>query len=388
MVTVRGYRGLCGRIGAILGGLALVAAAGAGQALAGDRGGPRPGEVSCRAETVSVALAAGQAASYRVWGLLCATRRELATGATVQFLVPGATYDHVYWEFGTVDGRRYDYARAVAAAGFPTFDIDEIGTGQSSHPLSTELTFSATAYVNHQVIQALLHGGVAGARFGRVIEVGHSYGSYLVWEEAGTYHDVAGVIITGLTHYPIADPTSLLGSAFYPAIDDPKFAGSGLDPGYFTTVPGYRPKLFYSADDSDPAVIAADEASKDVVSVTGLSGGLAATMSGISGEITVPVLIIMGGDDAIACGPITPTQNIDCASPTAIETAEKPLYQDAPSVHACSVPGSGHSIALALNHGVVDRDVITWSRAFIGPRGHAAGGRHARHARRLPRDCD
>jgi pimeloyl-ACP methyl ester carboxylesterase len=383
--AVHWYRGRRGLIGAVLGGLALVVAAGAGPALAAGRGGLRPGGVSCRAETVPAALAAGQPARYRVWGLLCATRRELAAGATVQFLVPGATYDHAYWEFGTVDGHRYDYARAVAAAGFPAFDIDEIGVGRSSHPLSTRLTFSATAYVNHQVIQALLHGGVAGTRFGRVIAVGHSYGSYLTWEEAGTYRDVAGIIITGLTHYPIADPDSVLGTAFYPAIDDPKFAGSGLDPGYLTTVPGDRARLFYGTADSDPAMVAADEARKDVVSVTGLSGGLQAGTTGISGHITAPVLIVMGADDALSCGPITPTQNIDCASPAAVEAAETPLYQDAPSVHACSVPGSGHSIALALNHGLENRDAITWSRAFIGQRGQTAGGRRAW---RRPRNCD
>jgi hypothetical protein len=372
-MTVQRYRGRCGLIGAVLAGLTMVLTAGAGPVLAAGRGGA--GGVSCRAYTVPVALAAGQAARYRVWGLLCATRRELAAGSTVQFLVPGATYDHAYWEFGVVDGHRYDYARSVAAAGFPTVDIDEIGTGHSSHPLSTQLTFDATAYVNHQVIQALLDGRAAGARFGRVIEVAHSYGSYLAWEEAGTYHDVAGVIITGLTHYPIANPEALLGTAFYPASNDPKFAGSGLDSGYFTTVPGERLKLFYGAADSDPAVVAADEAGKDAVSVTGLSGGLEAGPMGVSGHITVPVLIIMGADDVMSCGPITATQNIDCGSAAAVTAAETPFYQDAPSVRACSVPGSGHSIALALNHGLEDSDAITWSRAFIGPHGQAAGSR-------------
>lgn len=364
----------CALIGTVL---ALCATAGTGSALAAGRGGGRgPSRVTCRTETVPVALAAGQPASYRVRGLLCATQRELEARATVQFLVPGATYTHAYWEFGTVDGHRYDYARTVAAAGYPAFGIDEIGTGQSSHPLSSELTFSVTAYVNHQVIQALLHGGIARTRFARVIEVGHSYGSYLTWEEAGTYRDVAGVIITGLTHYPVANPDGVLATAFYPAIDDPRFATSGLDPGYLTTVPGVRVSLFYGAADSDPAVVAEDEASKDVVSATGLSQALQAQTTGISGDINVPVLIIMGGADAIACGPITPTQNIDCASPSAVLAAETPLYQDAPSVHACSVPNSGHSIALALNHGLENRDIIAWSRGFLGHR-----------VRRLPLNC-
>jgi pimeloyl-ACP methyl ester carboxylesterase len=384
-MTMQDCRGRRALIGAALAGLVLAVTAATGTALATGRPGWEPSGVDCRSETVPVALAAGQPASYVVRGLLCATRRELAAGSTVQFLVPGATYSHAYWEFGTVDGRRYDYASTVAAAGFPAFAIDEIGTGHSSHPLSTELTFSATAFVNHQVIQALLHGGVGGARFGRVIEVGHSYGSYLTWEEAGTYHDVAGIIITGLTHYPVANPDGVLATAFYPAIDDPRFAGSDLDPGYLTTVPGDRAPLFYSATDSDPAVVTADEASKDVVSVTGLSQGLQAQTTGISGKITVPVLIIMGGDDAIACGPITPAQNIDCASPTAVAAAETPLYQDAPSVHACSVPGSGHSIALALNHGLEDLDAIIWSWTYVGAGNQSVGGHRPA---RLPGNCD
>jgi hypothetical protein len=34
-------------------------------------------------------------------------------------LIPGATYSHGYWDFGT-----YSYARAVAAEGIATFTID------------------------------------------------------------------------------------------------------------------------------------------------------------------------------------------------------------------------------------------------------------------------
>jgi hypothetical protein len=47
---------------------------------------------------------------------------------------------HDYWDFGTVDGRRYSYARDVAARGFPTFAFDEIGSGNSSHPPSTRVS--------------------------------------------------------------------------------------------------------------------------------------------------------------------------------------------------------------------------------------------------------
>jgi hypothetical protein len=43
-------------------------------------------------------------------------------------------------------------------------------------------------------------GAIGGVQFGKVIEVGHSFGSIASWEEAATYHDINGVIITGRIH--------------------------------------------------------------------------------------------------------------------------------------------------------------------------------------------
>ena len=58
------------------------------------------------------------------------------------------------------------------------------------------------------------------------------------------------------------------------AHDGPKFAKSGLDSDYLTTIPGTRITLFYSAPDFDPAALAADEGRKDVVPGSELTTGL------------------------------------------------------------------------------------------------------------------
>ena len=73
-----------------------------------------------------------------------------------------------------------------------------------------------------------------------------------------SFADADGVIVTGSAHFLTA---KFLASAsvLYPAINDPKFAHSGLDPGYVTTMPGTRGALFFSPPDVDPEVIAADE---------------------------------------------------------------------------------------------------------------------------------
>jgi hypothetical protein len=89
----------------------------------------------------------------------------------VQLLIPGATYNYEYWDFGKIDGNEYSYARQVAAQGFPTFAIDPLGSGSSSRPPSDQLTIQAAAFVAHQIVLGLRNGSAAGIRFGKVITV-------------------------------------------------------------------------------------------------------------------------------------------------------------------------------------------------------------------------
>ena len=122
--------------------------------------------VFCRRIDAQVALTPGTPASYTVSGELCATEDELSTGGTVQLLIHGAGYNHTYWDFGTVNGIQYSYARDVAAHGFPTFALDLIGAGNSSHPPSNQVTNEVTAYVAHQIVQGLRSGSVNGSPLG------------------------------------------------------------------------------------------------------------------------------------------------------------------------------------------------------------------------------
>ena len=204
------------------------------------------------------------------------------TPTTVQLLLHGATYRGVYWDF-PYQPERYSYVQALVADGYATLDIDRLGFGSSSHPLSPLVTMETGAHAIHQVIQAARNGTIgaqaAGSRgrgrlggrvSGRfVIVVGHSHGTVIAWREAAAYHDIDGLIATGNTH--MVSPTVGLNIAIhlYPASMDPQFANSGLDPGYLTSRPGDR-GVFYQANDADPNVMAADEATKDTVSLTDL----------------------------------------------------------------------------------------------------------------------
>jgi pimeloyl-ACP methyl ester carboxylesterase len=340
------------------------------------------GQVSCQSYSgIPVALSTGEPQSYAVTGELCATRSELVAGKTVQLLIHGATYNHSYWDFGTVDRVSYSYARDLAAVGYPTFSLDEIGVGQSSHPPSADVDIQVAAFVAHQVVQDLLGGTIGKVRFGRVIEVGHSFGSITTWIEASTYHDVAGAIITGLVHGTTVFALNSTGD-IYPAIDDPRFAGSGLDPGYLTSVPGTRASLFYNTADSDPNVIAQDEATKDVISATEFGSGLAVLGSTVSEGIEVPVLAIIGSQDKINCGLQSSGATFDCSSGQNVAGEEAPFYSSAAQLRACVVPNAGHDLNLELNHDLEEADAIAWSYEYIGQQGIPPIA-----ARALPPDC-
>ena len=345
------------------------------------------GSVTCQnymqSGTVPAAtVPGGQPLAYSIFGELCATPGELRDGTTVQLLVHGATYNHTYWDFpGTfTNPTTYSYARDAAAQGYPTFAIDQIGAGLSTKPEpSTRLDINVAAFVDHQAIQGLKDGSITGTRFGKVILVGHSQGSAAAWAEAITYPDADGLIATGLVHHASAFLTGQFVPGFYPAIQDPRFQNLppsspyfGIDAGYVTTMPpgssppGIRALGFYDlGPNADPAVIAADEASKDIVSATeqNSTGVLFGTATL---AIRVPVLIVMGDHDALFCGPSAQGVPFDCSSGSVIVREEAPLYSAPAQLRACSVPSSSHDISLHRNHAIQVTDLIAWSNTFVG----------------------
>jgi pimeloyl-ACP methyl ester carboxylesterase len=297
----------------------------------------------CQDVTVPVTLWAGQPPNLTVAGTYCTPDAWQPGPPEVDVLTPGATYNQAYWNW-PVDPGQYSYVDKTLAAGRATFDYDRIGTGASSHPVSTEITIDTEAYVLHQIIGWLR----SELGYGQVNSIGHSLGSVIAIQEAGSYRDVSRLVVTGLLHVPGVGLgfASTLESLLYPAIDDPAFAALNLDLGYLTTIPGDRAADFYSSS-ADPAVVAYDEAHKDVVPLTDLAT-LATTWAlppglNASDQVTAPVLVVIGQEDAIFC---TAPPLLDCARPAALLAEEAPYYAGAASLTVDSIPDTGHDIAL------------------------------------------
>jgi pimeloyl-ACP methyl ester carboxylesterase len=340
------------------GGKHTLRAAVCGLALLGITGLPGLGHAdtapSCQDVMLPVTLAGLPQSMY---GRLCVP----AGGAgTVQVLVPGASYDHTYWDFPYTPEIR-SFRLAMNDAGYATLTVDRLGTGRSSRPPSLLLTSVSQADVTHQVVQ-LLRAGRGVPSFGKVILGGHSVGSAIAIIEAGTYHDVDGVLVSGLTHGVDVVGAVPIVSSLVPAMLDPKFLGTLIDPGYLTTADGTRFSSFESPGPFDPAVAALDESTKeDFAAGEVVDTVLIGVVSTYSKRITVPVLLAMGAEDPAFCGPLA----ADCTSAATLLASEEPYYSPAARLQTFVLPGFGHALNYAPNAPDLHAAVIQWAKRMV-----------------------
>ncbi|HWC78423.1 MAG TPA: alpha/beta hydrolase [Pseudonocardiaceae bacterium] len=308
---------------------------------------------TCRNVSVPVS-AAGQ--SGFIAGTLCAPPQATA----VQLLIHGWTYDRNYWDL-PYDPDTYSYVRAANRDGYATLDIDRLGDGQSSHPLSAFDNFYADVSTVHQVIGALRTGQL-GQPFGKVIEVGHSLGSLVTMTEAGLYKDADAIITTGIAHsLNYVNVVSKIIADDYPAATDPRFTGSGLDPAYLTSDPGTRGG-FYNPADTDPQVVAKDEQLKQTGNLVELATLAAYNVLNVDRTLNIPVDEVVGERDPFICGLLGPS----CSSSEALAAYERPFYGPNATVVGYRVPNSGHDVQLEPSAPTTDAQMLSFSDTHIG----------------------
>lgn len=307
--------------------------------------------VRCTTVDVPVTLAL---LPQTVRGQLCLPANN--TPRTVQVLVHGGTYNRAYWDLP--GNATYSYQRDMASAGYATFAIDGLGSGESSQPLSALITGATQASVVHQVV-ARVRAGVTGTRFGKVVLTGHSMGSGIVVLAAATYRDVDGVVLTGMTHsMDVVRLTGIFVDGIRPSTLDPILSWRHSDPGYLTTLPGTR-GVFHDPGDVRPEIVTADEDTKDQVATTVVPDLLAAAFVGpASLGIDAPVLIANGQQDTLFCA-------YKCADDDALYAAETPYFSEKARLTVHLTPRAGHSVALS-EHADDHRTAIrTWIQGTV-----------------------
>ncbi|WP_132126215.1 alpha/beta hydrolase [Actinocrispum wychmicini] len=310
-------------------------------------------ELVCQDLNLPVSLVGS---AQTLYGRLCTP----AGSRTVQVLVPGASYNSSYWDFPYTPETR-SYRLAMNNAGYATLTIDRLGTGRSSRPASALLTSFTQATVVHQAIQAL-RTGTGTPQFDKVILGGHSVGSAIAMIEAGTYHDVDGVLITGLTHGVNALGAVPIVASLTPASLDPRFITKGYDLGYLTTVAGSRYADFHQPGLPVLGVDNTDEATKDAFAAGEVVDTvLLGAVLPYSRRITVPVMLAMGDDPAF-CGLLA----ADCDTAESLYESEAPAYSPEAHLHTFVLHSYGHSLNLAPDAPVYHAAVVAWADDTVG----------------------
>lgn len=315
------------------------------------------GGLRCEELSFDVNLAPGDPTAYSVFGVLCS--RGSLHNKTIQIALHGATYSHLYWDW-PFQPETYSYMRRATAAGYAVLNIDRIGIGQSGRPPSEAVTIEANAYVVHQIVQALRGGDLIVPSFGRISAgrvalVGHSLGSVISIQEAATYGDVDGVVLTGVSHTVTPALGDVL-ATLYPASLDPRFAGQSIPDGYLTSQPGSR-GVFYYLPSVDPLVLAIDEQTKETVTVAELNTAVPGL--GFSTGIHVPVLVVVGDFDAAFCNPPS------CTASGSLAT-EPSFYPADACAEAVAIANAGHDLNLHFQAPIAYDTILEWLDRRMG----------------------
>ena len=334
--------------------LVPAAPAAAGPAPTGGRAAPQTAQHAFvpRQVEFAVRLSPADPADYRLRGTL--TGPATATAPLVQVLLPGATYDRSYWDWQQQPDR-YSYVTAAARAGVATLALDRLGTGSSSRPPADRVTLDTNAYTVHQVISQLRRGSQALPRFRKVQAVAHSLGSAVAIREAALYDDVDGLVLTGFTH-TFGPGAPSFAPAIHPAAQDPRLAGQDLPAGYLTSRPGAR-ELFYYRPTTAPEVLARDEATKSTTTAAEAAGLVeVAADRDLSRTLRVPVLTVVGSQDALF---------LDPANPKAAVRDEHDAFNARSHLQVRVIPDAGHDLNLHRNAPRTYAAILAWTKHSV-----------------------
>lgn len=298
--------------------------------------GPSHGDRGVTVESIRFRVTLSDAHTYRIAGYVYAPRHP--RHRTVQLLVHGATYNHLYWDAADIRHKRYSYAREMARRGYVVVAIDQLGAGNSDKPDGDFFSLADAASSLHQISGRIR---AYGGHRAKLAYVGHSNGSVTSIYAQGTYGDADLLVTTGWVHgfrgLPV-DPT------------DPAVQAAIATP-YINLRGPLRNNIMYYTPKADPAMIAYDTAvltdsmprhqfldligiHADITSL-GPGGMTQATRSQL---VRVPTLVQAGErDDYIAPANAGPPN----------ERAFYPLVQD---FSFQTLPEMGHVDNLHVNH--------------------------------------
>lgn len=322
----------------------------------------------------------------QIYSELCMSKETLAAAQAgrpiaVLVLVHGITYGTWYWD-SPYQPDKYSVVNGLIKHGYATLNIDRLGEGRSSHPISAAVTADTNANTVHALIDKLHKGDIGGIKFGHVGLVGHSYGTVTTYLETAKYNDADVVIGTGYGNRFKFDQGAMLFGGLIPASAQPLYKGQpwALDPGYLSFRSGARANSpFFNKADTDPAIFTMDEQLQNPVTAEELATFFVREYDGTHKNIHTPTFLINGEQDSFFCGP----NNIACVTAATPADGPKTLEEDAKAMtqyenpgfspQACLrtavIPAGGHDINFELNANQVWQQIAYFADQSMGAQG-------------------
>lgn len=197
-------------------------------------------------------------------------------------MVHGASDTHTVFDLAP----GYRAARELARRDHGVLTVDRVGYGASSRPSGDTLNFATAARHLHDVVQAI-RGGALGFTPPKIVLLGPSAGADIIMVEAGTYHDVDGVII--------CFNTDALQSELF-TVDVSAWFAQGP---YFDFGVDFRTRFFYAERWATDPIIALDNATRSLVPRAEILSGLNAESAPFRDDIDIPVLLMQAANDEL-----------------------------------------------------------------------------------------
>ncbi|MDB4957932.1 MAG: hypothetical protein JWO36_5501 [Myxococcales bacterium] len=195
-------------------------------------------------------------------------------------MVHGASDNHTVFDFAP----GYRAARELADHGFGVLTVDRVGYGASSHPNGDTLSFATQARELHDVVQ-LVRNGALGYAPDEIVLLGPSVGADIVMVEAGTYHDVDGVVVCFNTNQ------------LQPALFQVDVGAWFAQGPYFDFGVDFRTSFFYTKPYAVDWVINLDNATRSLVPRGEINSALSGESAPYRSLIDVPVLLMQAAED-------------------------------------------------------------------------------------------
>jgi len=197
-------------------------------------------------------------------------------------MVHGASDSHTVFDFAP----GYRAARELADHGFGVLAVDRVGYGASSRPNGDSLNFATAARHLHDVVQDV-RAGALGFTPDEIVLLGPSAGGDIVMVEAGTYHDVDGVVICFNT------------DALQPELFEVDVNAWFAQGPYFDFGVDFRTNFFYAEPWAQKRIIDLDNATRSLVPRAEILSALNAESAPFRDDIDVPILLMQAENDEL-----------------------------------------------------------------------------------------